>query len=993
MSTTKAECGPNATDEYGGWINTYHRTHVIRGTGVITHNHASYNSLDFERYEIKSGITELGDNCFSNCSISSISLPDTLTKIGTSCFRDSKITSISLPDSLEEIGHTNFPYSLTSITIPSKIKDFPTDNLYNCTHLSSVGVDKNNKFYRSIDGILYNYDITEILLCPRAKSGKVIIPDTVRHIAKNCFKDCKNLTMIELPRSIKTIEEYAFSGLNIDRLVIPNSVTSIGTGCFAQTIIRKTFRFPQGITELSSFCFDKATIPSMNLIKGIEFIGDHCFEATSKNETLPEYLILPKIKHIGKFAFSNAKKIKLVEFSSSLSYIGESAFDSTADNLKIICASMVPVKLPDGAFRGISDNATLFIPKGTKIIYENTLPWSTIANIEEFDLDHNFCDEEKDISDELLYSRLNSIAHSIRNIDRQYLKEILTDIAMFYRDVDNEDDYGIAMHLLRYNRRFSPVLIDDMEKKISEIWTNRYKFRLLGEVIFDSYSLPIGLATNSIELDLEKTEVNDLLLLGDHRGIEQDAVEVIDVRFSDILQLLQSELSLAETSIKIAVSWFTNYALFKQIKDIAQNGIEINLIINNDSVNNSGYCLDFNELLAAGVHVSLVEYPNLLHHKFCIIDNKVVINGSYNWTRFSEKNYENITVFRNIDFVTNSFNEEFEKILKKAEHKNIDSMPDRVPLRPEYDRNAFKQYITEELDAEARETSDQRDKVTVLHKAAKLNPEYFNKLNPNTEESLFEALDVVKESINMKKDIASIVKGEALASNTALSEPISSEMSNQSPVSESASSSTDIVNPPSAQATITIEEQAIIETVKATDLFMVLDVSGSMQNTYSAGHVYNITKKAVSAALAVSNTQEVSLWKFGDTSSFVKNISISNLTDINEVKCLNTGTQLSSFIESANSSIKENSLVIIFTDDDGGSIKAALVGMKSRTNVFWQIIVYGSQTNVASAISGSSNVSIINMTDYNSMNDSEITKILLMDFINWKKADKTTSTD
>lgn len=985
MSDYNVNCGPNATDEYDkasrSWDNNYHRTHYVRGTGVITTNHASSYSNYHETYQICSGITELGDNCLSQYSICSISLPDTLKKIGTSCFRKSKITSLSLPDSLEEIGHTNFPASLTSITIPSKIKDFPTNNLQDCKELSAIGVDKDNKFYKSIDGILYDYDVTEVLLCPRAKSGKVIIPNTVKRIASCCFKDCKKLTMIELPRSIKAIEDYAFSGLNLDRLIIPNTVTSIGRGCFAHTIVNKTYRFPQGITELPSYCFEKATLPSVDFLKCIEVIDAHCFEVSTKNETLPEHLVLPKIKYIGEFAFSNAKNIKSIEFPSTLSYIGDSAFNSTADNLKIICLSLVPFKLPYGTFQGISDNATLFIPKGTKVIYENMLPWSTFGNIEEFDLDKDLCDKGRNVSDEHMYSRLKSIVDSIKNFDRIYLKEMLYDIAQSYQYVDNDVDYEVAMSLIRYNQRFNPVLIPDMEKTMCENWINKYKLRFLSTCLLDTSSTLISLPIQDSIESIESKSIGELPLL-QGKNIEtlhiiQDKTEEVDVHCADILRFLQNELSLAEKNIKIAVSWFTNYALFKQLKDLADKGINIQLIINNDSVNNGGYCLNFNELIQAGIHISLVEYPHLIHHKFCIIDNKIVINGSYNWTRFSEKNYENIMIFRNNNYVIQSFDEEFENILKKAEHKDVDTMPTGVPTRPEYDRHAFKQYITEELDAEARETSDQRDKIKALHKASELNPEYFYKLNPKAKEILVEAIEVVKDSDAITKNIVAMVKCESQSS--AESTSINSKVSMQS------IPSTNVVNHSSPKQVVTKEEKAIVDDIKATDLFMVLDVSGSMQNTYNAGHVYSITKKVVSTALTISDSQEVSLWKFGDSSSFVNNISISNLQDINKVKCLNSGTKLNSFIISANSLIKGNSLVIIFTDDDGGSINAAVEGMKNRSDVFWQIIVYGSHKSITSAINGIPNISIVNMTDYDSKNDFEITNAILKDYISWKK--------
>ena len=41
-----------------------------------------------------------------------------------------------------------------------------------------------------------------------------------------------------------------------------------------------------------------------------------------------------------------------------------------------------------------------------------------------------------------------------------------------------------------------------------------------------------------------------------------------------------------------------------------------------------------------------------MHHKYCIIDSKIVMNGSFNWTRHaSQYNYENIVITTNKDVV------------------------------------------------------------------------------------------------------------------------------------------------------------------------------------------------------------------------------------------------------------------------------------------------------------------------------------------------------
>ena len=50
----------------------------------------------------------------------------------------------------------------------------------------------------------------------------------------------------------------------------------------------------------------------------------------------------------------------------------------------------------------------------------------------------------------------------------------------------------------------------------------------------------------------------------------------------------------------------------------------------------------------AGIPVKVDYDPNEqshMHHKFCVIDNRVVMTGSFNWTRSaSDRNYENIMI-------------------------------------------------------------------------------------------------------------------------------------------------------------------------------------------------------------------------------------------------------------------------------------------------------------------------------------------------------------
>ena len=997
MAYYKEKCGPDAVDEYDAY-STYrdsygnscsynNRYHNIRGTGKVNTCYADNDPNKLEGYVIHSGITELCDECLNKTSIWSIDLPDTLTKIGSSCFNKTKIGSIELPKSLVEIGHENFPKCLKYITIPAGLNQFPLDNLQECRELISISVDDGNISYKIIDGVLYNYDVTEVLLCPRTKSGQIVVPSTVKHVAEKCFQYCDKITSIVLPFGLETIGDEAFSDMKLERLIMPNSVTEVGEYCFSCTSISKVFTLSRRVTKLQNGCFYKANIPSTDFLKHIEEIGEYCFY---ESESLPLYLRLPKIVTIGESAFNCSTSSKYIELPSTLSFIGNCAFESTAEDLKVIFLSIVPPRLSDRAFSGIGGNCKLYVPIGTKVFYEHVSPWSTFMNIEVFQPDRDFEKKSSPVSDDIQYFRLKSIVDSFNRINHCDLKEVLHDISLSYSSVDNDKDYENAVDAIRYNRKFNPVMIPDFENEISANWTNKYKLKLLSNYVLESVSPAVLITTqdpsNSIKegapIEIPQIDVTKLLCSHDDRTN-------VEVHYSDILLQIQNQLALAKHSVKVAVSGFTNYAVFKQLKDLASQGLDIHVVINNDLVNNGGYCLNFNELIKAGVHISLVEYPHLLHHKFCIIDDNVVINGSYNWTRFSGKNYENIMIFKDDTYITESFINEFERIKENAEYKDIKAMPDYVPQRPEYDRSAFKQYITEELDAEARETSDHREKITALSKAMKLNPEYIEKINPDVTAKHGEEIKVLDQADRTAKDIVSMVVGNSGNSTSSLngnrSSNTTSAQSNYSSgqITKGTNEKSNNLSQAVAVHEKQVEKQAM-ESVKASNLFMVLDVSGSMKDTYNAGHVHCITKDALSAALAISDTQKVSLWKFGDSSSFIKDISLANINDIREVQCMNAGTELNSFVTSAEKSIKDDSLVIIFTDDDGGSINEAVEGMKAKKNVFWQIIVYGGHANIAAAIKGILNISLVCMNDYASKSDSEINQILLKDYISWK---------
>ncbi|TYZ06102.1 hypothetical protein FY528_19440 [Hymenobacter lutimineralis] len=111
--------------------------------------------------------------------------------------------------------------------------------------------------------------------------------------------------------------------------------------------------------------------------------------------------------------------------------------------------------------------------------------------------------------------------------------------------------------------------------------------------------------------------------------------------FTGIKEKLLSEIGLAKQSIYIAVAWFTDRDLFAALLARQQSGVKIALAVTNDEINSK---IAYESLAIAGGEFYRVDGA-LMHNKFCVLDGRDVVTGSYNWTyRAASENYENIVI-------------------------------------------------------------------------------------------------------------------------------------------------------------------------------------------------------------------------------------------------------------------------------------------------------------------------------------------------------------
>jgi len=152
-----------------------------------------------------------------------------------------------------------------------------------------------------------------------------------------------------------------------------------------------------------------------------------------------------------------------------------------------------------------------------------------------------------------------------------------------------------------------------------------------------------------------------------------------------IQNVIQKELFAAKHSIKICVAWFTNDLLFQPLLFKLDAGVDVSIITNKDEINFSeANDVDFDELIERGGCIywnERGEKSRLLHHKFCIIDDSVVISGSYNWTNGAEYNEEIVTVYTEEDETSKYYSDIFDKLasqLRKVERTESNKDNDKV---------------------------------------------------------------------------------------------------------------------------------------------------------------------------------------------------------------------------------------------------------------------------------------------------------------------------
>ena len=300
-----------------------------------------------------------------NESVTKIEIPAEIedipvVEIKSSAFNGcANLTSIIIPDSITSIGDFAFENcsGLTSITIPDSVTSIGDHAFYNCSSLTSITVSENNKYFSSLNGVLFNKDKTELVtyLIGNERT-EYAIPDSVTFIGDRAFYKCSSLTSIIIPDSVTSIGDHAFHNCSgLTSITIPDSVTSIGDHAFYNCLTSIT------VSENNKY---------FSSLNGVLFNKDKTELITYPigNERT-EYTIPDSVTSIGNFIFYNCSSLTSITIPDSVASIGNSAFYN--------CSSLTNIKLPDvidiisgNTFRDCSSLLNIIIPDSVTSIKE-----------------------------------------------------------------------------------------------------------------------------------------------------------------------------------------------------------------------------------------------------------------------------------------------------------------------------------------------------------------------------------------------------------------------------------------------------------------------------------------------------------------------------------------------------------------------------------------------------------------------------------------------
>ncbi len=167
-----------------------------------------------EKANIPATLTEVPSNVFRGCTaLTAIELPKSIISIGDAAFENTGITAIEFPENLMDIGDSAFKgCSLTEVNFPNGLKS-----------IGSSAFEDNDFTILRIPESVTEIGMLAFAECKKLK--KAIIKASITTLEYRTFFNCIDMTHLQLPKTLTTADDGAFSACQQVRYVYSEATT------------------------------------------------------------------------------------------------------------------------------------------------------------------------------------------------------------------------------------------------------------------------------------------------------------------------------------------------------------------------------------------------------------------------------------------------------------------------------------------------------------------------------------------------------------------------------------------------------------------------------------------------------------------------------------------------------------------------------------------------------------------------------------------------
>lgn len=300
-------------------------------------------------------VTSIGSLAFHNSAIEQVNIPESVTKISFGAFFEAdQLKEFVFPSSIKTINTAVLIScdKLEKIVLPPNLQNIDSGAFVDMNGLKEIIIDEANSYYKTVDGVLYNDEMTSLFLYPAKKRESFyVIPEGVTEIGISAFHNATELKSVTFPETLQYINASAFSNTGLENAHIPKNVLFIGGSAFCDDI-RKS-------SQLKTLTFAEGS--------KLHTIGENAFVSSYIQEvTLPASL-----KSIGIGAFRDCQQLRQVQFQQGID------IDILAPDLFNNCQALQTIVIPDtvtkiskSVFENCTNLKTITLPANIKIINE-----------------------------------------------------------------------------------------------------------------------------------------------------------------------------------------------------------------------------------------------------------------------------------------------------------------------------------------------------------------------------------------------------------------------------------------------------------------------------------------------------------------------------------------------------------------------------------------------------------------------------------------------